>query len=142
MIALSTIQTGDAGELAFMLEATLRNLKVSKPIGSFEGYDVVVDNGCKLIKVQVKASRWQDDREHKRLQFTIARSLKDINVVAAKFDVLVCYDLDNKDFYILNSSEIKVNKISFASKTATYPSKNNWNVLLEPNALKKTPVKK
>lgn len=51
---LSRIEFGRAIEARFAFEALRRGLIISQPSGNNPSYDVVVDNGKRLFKVQVK----------------------------------------------------------------------------------------
>lgn len=125
---LTTTQRGDIGETAFLLAATIRNLLVSKPFGNAEGYDFVVDNGVRLIKVQVKAARWIKSKKYDVLQFGLNSKSRGVLVTRRKFDVLVCYDIDKKDFYIMPANKVKRQTISMSSDTLGAPYKNNWSI--------------
>jgi hypothetical protein len=47
---------GELAELAFALKATSLGFAVAKPYGDSERYDFVLDNGKRLVRVQVKSS--------------------------------------------------------------------------------------
>jgi len=47
---------GDMAEMQFMLDAAQRGFGVAKPYGDNEHYDVVVDSGGRLWRVQVKST--------------------------------------------------------------------------------------
>ena len=47
---------GEAGEAAFLYKATRLGFSVSKPFGDSDPYDFIVDNGRRLLKLQVKTS--------------------------------------------------------------------------------------
>lgn len=125
---MKSTQTGDLGELAFMLEAFSRGFVVSKPFGQSEGYDFIVDTGLKLLKVQVKAANWTKSKGEVRLKFKIAENMSELSEYCKKFDILACYDVELKIFYILPAADITVSSISFSSKTKAYSSKNNWSL--------------
>ena len=48
-------QRGEMAEAAFMARATALGLRVAKPWGEMR-YDLIVDNGSKLLRVQVKSA--------------------------------------------------------------------------------------
>jgi hypothetical protein len=126
MKKLTDSQTGDAGEAGFLYEAIMRGFVVYKPFGSAEGADFIVDTGSKLLKVQVKAANWTVDRGSHGLKFYISDKLSKVATISKKFDVLVCYDIQNRDFYILTAKQVRVKNLSFSSKKNSYPCKNNW----------------
>jgi hypothetical protein len=47
---------GELAELAFALKATSLGFAVAKPYGDSERYDFVLDNGKRLVRVQVKSA--------------------------------------------------------------------------------------
>jgi len=51
-----TKDRGDMAEMQFMLDAAQRGFGVAKPYGDNEHYDVVVDSGKRLWRVQVKST--------------------------------------------------------------------------------------
>lgn len=53
---MTTSQYGRTTQARFLLDAHLHGLDVSIPFDSLPGYDVIVDNGRKLWRVQVKGS--------------------------------------------------------------------------------------
>lgn len=129
MRKLSAQQSGDVGELAFMLAATKQKYRVLTPYGISEGYDFVIDNGLQLLKVQVKAANWTTCKGYSLLQFFLTSRLANLKSKASKFDVLACYDLESGDFYFMQSSKIVGSTVSFSSKTKKYAEKNNWALL-------------
>ena len=48
-------ELGDLGELAFILSASSKGLAVSKPFGDCRRYDLIVDSGRRLLRIQVKS---------------------------------------------------------------------------------------
>jgi hypothetical protein len=53
---LTNLEFGRATEARFLHDALQRGLRVCCPFASGPGYDVVVDNGRQLLKVQVKGA--------------------------------------------------------------------------------------
>jgi hypothetical protein len=49
-------QRGEMAEAAFLARAAALGLLVSKPWGESSRYDLIVDNGRRLLRVQVKSS--------------------------------------------------------------------------------------
>lgn len=47
---------GDIAEIAFMLRAKQNGLTVLQPYSAITPYDLIIDNGKKLIKIQVKST--------------------------------------------------------------------------------------
>lgn len=48
---------GRATEARFVMDASRRGLKVSRPFTDLPGYDAVVDTGKRLVRVSVKGAR-------------------------------------------------------------------------------------
>ena len=46
---------GNIAEIQFLLEATKKGLLISKPQSSYSVYDYIVDNGKKMLKLQIKS---------------------------------------------------------------------------------------
>ena len=79
---------GEQAECAFLLQATRRGLIVSKPWGDTARYDFVVDNGSRLLRVQIKSvSVTQDGSYHISTgsghSSKTAYTLRDIDLLAA-----------------------------------------------------------
>jgi hypothetical protein len=67
---------GDVAEMEFMIEAKNRGFEMSKPFGDNERYDLILDGGRRLWRVQVKSSAsvhhngfavracWRSSRKH------------------------------------------------------------------------------
>lgn len=53
--SLDSKELGDLGELAFILAAGSMGLAVSKPFGDSRRYDLIVDSGRRMLRVQVKS---------------------------------------------------------------------------------------
>jgi hypothetical protein len=52
---LDTKELGDLGELPFVLAASAMGLAVSKPFGDCRRYDLILDSGRRLLRIQVKS---------------------------------------------------------------------------------------
>lgn len=52
----SSKQQGELAELAFLHRAAALGLIVMKPFGDSAPYDVVIDNGSRLLKLQIKSA--------------------------------------------------------------------------------------
>lgn len=55
---------GDSSELSFASRAIAEGLVVAFPFGNTEGYDVLVDNGSRIYKVQVKGTTTSEQRRY------------------------------------------------------------------------------
>jgi PD-(D/E)XK endonuclease len=54
--SLTRKQRGEMAEAAFLAKAAALGFRVAKPWGESSRYDLVVDNGKRLIRVQVKSA--------------------------------------------------------------------------------------
>ena len=68
MIELSSRQKGEITELKCQLYCVQQGLTVSKPIIDNARYDMIIEVNNKLLKVQIKTSRWTSE-EHEALIF-------------------------------------------------------------------------
>lgn len=119
--------TGDVGEAAFLLEALSRGFVVSKPFGSAVGYDFILDNGKSLFKVQVKAANKAKSNRHQK---NIASGFCIRSEGIVKFNILILYKINTKDFYIIPSRKTKAGTIRVGSKSKLDCYKNNWSPFL------------
>jgi hypothetical protein len=55
-VSLTRKQRGEMAEAAFLTKAAELGLRVAKPWGESSRYDLIVDNGKKLLRVQVKSA--------------------------------------------------------------------------------------
>ena len=53
---LTTKRRGELSELAFIFKATSLGFHVSKPYGDSERYDFILDNGSRLLRIQIKST--------------------------------------------------------------------------------------
>jgi hypothetical protein len=55
-VTLTRKQRGEMAEAAFLAKAAALGFRVSKPWGESSRYDLIVDNGRRLLRVQVKSA--------------------------------------------------------------------------------------
>jgi PD-(D/E)XK endonuclease len=100
-VGLTRKQRGEMAEAAFLAKATSLGLRVSKPWGETR-YDLIVDNGKKLLRVQVKsahrAGRYGEYTFHAR-----GCSLRVYN--ASEIDLLVAYIVPENAWYLFPVEE-------------------------------------
>ena len=107
---------GEQAEAVFLNKAISLGLNVAKPWGESERYDFIVDSGRRLLRVQVKSTRYL--REYNRFRITpgaggVLYTNKDIDFVAA---YIVPLDL----WYV-----IPVNAFTDRTCLRFYPRTNN-----------------
>lgn len=108
MTILNEIQhkhKGIIAEQAVSLEAIQRGWTVSIPIGNNAPYDLIIDTGSKLLKIQVK-SAWYDSSKNNymantRMSKTNRKIYKQVHYCEGDFDFAIIYVPDTKDFYII-----------------------------------------
>ena len=52
----NTKRTGERSEAAFLHKASQLGFALAKPWGDSERYDFILDNGCDLLRIQIKAT--------------------------------------------------------------------------------------
>jgi hypothetical protein len=60
-VSLTRKQRGEMAEAAFLAKAAGLGFRVSKPWGESSRYDLIVDNGRKLLRMQVKSAHRADE---------------------------------------------------------------------------------
>lgn len=60
-VAMTRKQRGEMAEAAFLAKAAGLGFRVSKPWGESSRYDLIVDTGRKLLRVQVKSAHRADE---------------------------------------------------------------------------------
>jgi hypothetical protein len=107
-------RTGERSEAAFLHKASSMGFGVAKPWGDSERYDFILDNGRRLLRVQVKAiasvfnGGYQTSATYSRDSREAAYRPKDIDFLVAHviphdawyvLPVLVCTESPNLRFY-------------------------------------------
>lgn len=101
-------RAGTLYESMFSTEALLRGLDVSNTVGDYSPYDCIIDNGKKLIRIQVKGTKCQQTSGYK---ITVAKgnsrnqkTLRDTD----SFDYLAAVVMHRADahWYIIPELEI------------------------------------
>ncbi len=88
---------GETAELAFMLKAASLGFGVSKPWGDSDRYDVIVDAGSRLWRVQVRST----EREFRRRYRVTTTVTGQIILGADDIDVFVVYIVPLDIWYLL-----------------------------------------
>lgn len=131
---LSIKHRGESAELKFMAEAAARGLTVLKPHGDSARYDVVVDNGARLLRVQVKSTSHLANGAYRCCYTTRYRAYS-----ANDFDILAAYVFPYDAWYIIPSSAVPPGRV----KVDLYPHRPRgrrlydsyreaWRLLLPP----------
>jgi hypothetical protein len=99
--ALDTKELGDLGELAFVLAASAKGLAVSKPYGDCRRYDLIVDSGRRLLRVQVKSLYTRPQRGPYRINSSRHRRAGRLPYTMDEIDFLAAYIAPRDIWYIV-----------------------------------------
>lgn len=129
-MALNKSQVGDLGESKFMYECIKRGFTIAKPFGNNIGYDLIVDNGNRMFRVQVKTST----RAYHGTE-VYGNTAETIDHLIKYADVVVCVSMERKCVYLIPISKLDSSKINMGVVSKWDNYKNNWSVL-EPTVNK------
>ncbi len=120
---MDTKLKADIAELAVTQELLRRGFKVLKPIGDRLAYDLAVDVGEKLIRLQVKAAWFNEKKKmylvDNRRTRTNRRFMKRMRYSREDFDYAILVNLETKAFYVMPVEIF----ISYASSIAIVDGK-------------------
>lgn len=132
----TTKQKGDIAESYFIATAIEKGYEILKPFGDRKPYDLVIDTGNKLYKIQVKYARY--DKKSTRHWAKVTRSNSHKPYSISDFDYAAVYTKKNKDIYIIpidvfvtyrNMLAISDSpRVNVPGKLHQY--KNNWDLLV------------
>lgn len=101
---LTRKQRGEMAEAAFLAMAARLGLRVSKPWGESSRYDLIVDNGKRLLRVQVKSAH----RADKYGGYTFHAHGNTSRVYSAtEIDLLVAYVVPAEAWYLFPVEEFR-----------------------------------
>lgn len=91
---MNTNEKGGLGETRFIHEFTKKGYKVSIPLGHDAAYDLIIDDGEKLHRVQVKSVESSDDVVLIRTERTYTSGSRIVSrrYTTSDFDLLAVYD--------------------------------------------------
>jgi len=127
---------GELAEMEFMLEASRKGLTVCKPFTHFCKYDFIVDNGKRLLRVQVKSTaieRFREDRKSSQFSIMVSHgSSKKEHYTKDQIDVFAIFIGPLKVWYFIpvhavNACKISLNPQGKQSKYAVF--KENWDMI-------------
>lgn len=142
---MDTKLVGDIAEVTAILQALKRNFIVSKPIGDRAKYDLIFDNGQKLLKIQVKKAYTQSKSSYKVLvkkSNTNRKEVKYTRYIETDFDFALLYLEDLDLFYVVPVLCFINNNWGYSMNpnnplSLTYAYKEAWN-LLQRDGLEET----
>lgn len=92
-----TKHLGDIAEQAAIFQALKRGFSVSQPIGDNNAYDLIFDNGHRLLKIQVKTGRYNDEE---KITISTKHGKNNRSYSPEDFDFAQCYEGRREVFYI------------------------------------------
>ena len=110
----NTIARGSEAELMVALIATQQGFSVSTPITHNSEYDLIIDSGEKLNRVQIKRAYKVNNHGYKTMvvetRRIVTRHSRGGGVIAKTYkktgyDFLIAVDCNNKGFWIIPRSE-------------------------------------
>ena len=128
-------QIGKIGEMQFDIDCTKRDLFCSWPTIDRNGYDCIVDNGTRLIKVQIKSSNSKQIKSEGNpfYKISVRKGLKGRDSYTKDcFDVLAMYLIPEDKWYIMPFEDIYNTCISIyinSEKSKYKKYENNWDLL-------------
>lgn len=113
---MSPTELGDYAEQLFAAEAVKRGLLVSSPVAPASPYDWIVDNGEKLLRVQVKSTnKLMKGSRHPRYRvFAAKRQHKDQTRAvysASEVDFFAVYIHGLESWFIIPFSAVKTDRV-------------------------------
>ena len=128
---------GDVGELTFMLKAKKLGLTVLTPFSAINSYDVAIDNGRNILKIQVKTVNTLCIRHGKRtpgiFSAILARgSQQKTQYTSNDVDYFAIYIMPMNQFFIIpfnaiTTKTIKLHPLKIDHKFSKY--QENWDLL-------------
>lgn len=127
----------DIGELAqaeFIRAALRRGLKVSEPFGDNTKYDFIIDNGSKLLRIQVKSTAtYLEKKDCYQVSTSYGRDRKSL-YTHRDIDFFACYLEPLEQWYLIpvysiNTPTIRIFQNSDSSKFT--PFKEAWELLCQ-----------
>ena len=125
-------QRGNVAEFIFATEALKKGFTVSLPVTHNSHYDLVIDNGVGLRKVQVKRAYKVNNHGKEMLCVESKRIVgkKRVDYPEGGYDVLVAMNADTNDFWIIPYSAAKDFKAQIYLDTERGTRfKNDWSLL-------------
>ncbi len=112
--------------MLFAAEAFRRGYQVSKPLSGKVAYDLVIDSGGKLFRVQVKCFQNTHNGKHgKPHQYNI-RSGNHRRYVESDFDIIAIFRGEHNCWYIMPITEAVGRNINLGPSRTKYI--DNWRI--------------
>lgn len=127
------IKIGDVGEIAFSLRASINGFTVLQPYSQHTSYDLAIDNGSNIIRIQVKTTTKKCSRNNNGYRFSCSYGSEEKKKYNKDdVDFIAAYIVPLEIFYIvpieiINSKNFKVYPDKLCHKYSKY--KENWDIL-------------
>lgn len=130
-------KTGLIGEIAFCLKAEKFGFNVSTPLSDALPYDVLVDNGNQILKVQIKSTSQsftidKGKPNYNLFKFFVARSAGKKSYVKNEVDFFALYLIPYNIFFIVPFKEVKTKSVRVYlnnKKHKMHQFRENWLLL-------------
>ncbi len=131
---------GHMAELAVAAELAKQEYLISLPTNHGQHYDLIIDNGNKLFKIQVKRAFYHHSSRSKEYLSIESRRLPTSRNLEGKvkakqyekdsFDFLVACDVDKNDFWIIPIEDVLKYKASIYLETKKgIVFKDKWDLI-------------
>lgn len=127
-------EQGELAEIYFLLKATLRGFTISKPWGDSRRYDFVLDNGFRLMRIQVKSvSRIMPGQNHFRAHASTQNGAKPYTT--SQIDFLAAYVFPLDTWYIIPAHVLRGRECVHlmphvaGSRAEFEPFRETWDLL-------------
>jgi hypothetical protein len=109
---MNDMHLGKIAEHQFIVDASKRNLLVSRPVHDFRGYDLIVQGNAKLYKIQIKSTR-QKAAGKNSYRFSCSRGSKSKQAYTKDHvDYFAFYIFELNAWFIVPIFEIKTKNIN------------------------------
>lgn len=129
-----SVKIGEIAEMEFALKAVKRNLCVLRPTSHFSKYDLLVDNGKRFIRIQVKSTSCESGSKNcEGYSVSVSHgNSKKVKYTKEEIDFYAIYIMPKDVWYFIPVAAVDAVKItimteSTRSKYAVF--KNNWDLL-------------
>lgn len=115
---MNSKDVGIETELEVLTKLVKLGFIVSQPYGDNAPYDFIVDNGEKLLKIQVKTA---EERQNNSLRISLSKRegskrIKRKKYKNLKIDGVIAYSKTKKEFYYINLHKYKISEIHLRDK--------------------------
>lgn len=122
-------RSGEEAEISFILQAVKKGLKISRPMMT-ERYDLIVDNGKKLLRIQVKST---EKLKVTRPQYEVPLRASGKKYKENEVDFFAIFIRPTNTWYLLpfeNFKNIKSMYFNIHGHSQKYSSyKDAWHIL-------------